>query len=91
LDVVNLTRRHLLVVTDGDNTDGPSPHEVMTALAKRPEHERPSVYFVAFDVDARRFDSIRDGGGLVLGAADADQLHATLGSLLTGKILVEGP
>jgi len=91
LDSSGLTRRHLLVVTDGENTDGYKPADVMKALARRPEQERPSVYFVAFDVAASRFSGVRDGGGLVLEAANAADLDATLNSLLTGRILVEGP
>jgi hypothetical protein len=63
----------------------------MRALARRPEQERPSVYFVAFDIAASRFDAVREAGGLVLGAANAEELDKTLGALLTGKILVEGP
>jgi hypothetical protein len=64
---------------------------VMTALGKRPEAERPSVYFVAFDIAASRFDGVREGGGLVLEAANATELTRTLDFLLNGKILVEGP
>lgn len=91
LDRVGLSRRHLLVVTDGENTDGHRPGDVMAALGRRPEAERPSVYFVAFDIEARRFNTVRDSGGLVLAAANARELNDTLDSLLSGKILVEGP
>jgi len=91
LDQVGLSRRHLLVVTDGENTDGFAPDDVMTALGKRPEAERPSVYFVAFDIAASRFDGVRNAGGLVLEAANATELTRTLDFLLNGKILVEGP
>jgi Mg-chelatase subunit ChlD len=91
LDRSRLSRRHLLVVTDGENTDGYEPADVMTALGKRPEAERPSVYFVAFDIAASRFDGVREGGGLVLEAANATELNRTLDFLLNGKILVEGP
>jgi Mg-chelatase subunit ChlD len=91
LDSSGLTRRHLLVVTDGENTDGYKPADVMAALARRPEQERPSIYFVAFDIEASRFSAVRDGGGLVLAAGNATELDTTLNSLLTGKILVEGP
>jgi len=91
LDASGLTRRHLLVVTDGENTDGYKPSDVMAALARRPEQERPSIYFVAFDIEASRFSAVRDGGGLVLSAGNAAELDATLNALLTGKILVEGP
>jgi Mg-chelatase subunit ChlD len=89
LDATGLTRRHLLLVTDGENTDGYDPDRVAAAIARRPEAERPSIYFVAFDIDARRFDDVRDAGALVLGAANARELNDTLDSLLRGKILIE--
>jgi hypothetical protein len=76
-------------VTDGENTDGYRPADVMTALARRPESERPSVYFVAFDIAAARFEAVKNAGGLVLAAANAQELTSTLDYLLTGKILVE--
>jgi hypothetical protein len=89
LDATGLTRRHLLVVTDGENTDGPAPARVAAAIGRRPEAERPSIYFVAFDIDENRFNAVRDAGGLVLGANNAVELTATLDALLRGKILVE--
>lgn len=89
LDATGLARRHLLVVTDGQNTTGVPPEWVATAIGKRPELERPSIYFVAFDIDANRFNAIRETGGLVLAAANARELTETLDTLLRGKILVE--
>jgi len=89
LDKTGLTRRHLLVVTDGENTDGVEPDRVAVAIGKRPEIERPAIYFVAFDVDAGRFNTVRNAGGLVLSASNATELNSTLDSLLRGKILVE--
>lgn len=89
LDQTGFARRHLLVVTDGENTDGFRPGDVMAALNRRPESERPSVYFVAFDIAAARFEAVKNAGGLVLAAANAQELTDTLDYLLTGKILVE--
>ena len=89
LDRTGLTRRHLLLVTDGENTDGHDPVKVAAAINRRPEAERPSIYFVAFDIEASRFDGVRNAGGLVLGAANARELNTTLDDLLRGKILVE--
>ncbi|HXW08115.1 MAG TPA: vWA domain-containing protein [Vicinamibacterales bacterium] len=89
LDATGLTRRHLLLVTDGENTDGYRPERVAAAIARRPESERPSIYFVAFDVEASRFAGIRDHGGLVLSASNAAELNETLDMLLRGRILVE--
>lgn len=89
LDATGLSRRHLLMVSDGENTDGFKPEEVAAAIGRRPEAERPSIYFVAFDVDASRFNGLRDAGGLVLSAANARELNDTLDMLLKGKILLE--
>jgi Mg-chelatase subunit ChlD len=89
LDATGLSRKHLLIVSDGENTDGFRPHEVATAIARRPENERPSFYFVAFDIEARRFNALREAGGLVLSAASAKQLNDTLDMLLKDNILVE--
>ena len=63
----------------------PSPR----AIGKRPDAERPSIYFVAFDVEANRFARVRDAGGLVLSAANATELNTTLDTLLSDKILIE--
>lgn len=89
LDATGLSRRHLLVVTDGENTGGYEPHRVAAAIGRRPDVERPSIYFVAFDVAASRFERVKDAGGLVLAAANARELNTTLDTLLRGEILVE--
>jgi von Willebrand factor type A domain len=89
LDATGLSRRHLLVVTDGENTHGVRPEEVTAAIGRRAEAERPSIYLVAFDVDASQFNRVRDAGALVMAAGDAKQLTETLDGLLRGKILVE--
>lgn len=89
LDATGLSRRHLLVVTDGDNTNGFAPDVVTAAINRRPETERPSIYVVAFDIEARRFERVRDAGALLLGASNARELNATLDSLLRGQILIE--
>jgi len=89
LDATGLARRHLLVVTDGENTDGFAPGDVAAGIGRRPEAERPSIYFVAFDIDANRFNRVREHGGLVLAAANGRELNNTLDTLLRGSILVE--
>ena len=91
LDATGMARRHILVVTDGENNVGYSPGDVANALTQIPEEERASLYFVAFDVAADRFTSVKDAGGLVLAAASGSDLKQTLDFVLTGKILVEQP
>lgn len=46
-------------------------------------------YFVAFDVDASRFDFLKEVNGEVLGAANGIALKAGLDSIYRGKILAE--
>ena len=89
LDATGLARRHLLVITDGENTDGPEPGDVVLAIGRRPEAERPSVYFVAFDIEASRFKDVQTAGGLLLSAASGKALGETIDTLLRGNILIE--
>ena len=89
LDETGLSRRHLLMISDGENTDSFAPEAVAAAIGRRPEAERPSIYFVAFDIEAQRFSRLRDAGSLVLGAANARELNDTLDMLLKGRILLE--
>jgi hypothetical protein len=79
------------VITDGENTRGYSPGDVTRVISSQNEADRASIYFVAFDVEASKFNSVRDSGGLVLPASDEIELKGTLDYLLTGKILAEQP
>jgi Mg-chelatase subunit ChlD len=91
LDATGLRRRHLLVVTDGENTDGVSPVEVARVMERQDENLRAPLYFVAFDVGADAFEGVKQHGGLVLPAKDGRELASTLDSLLSDRILVEAP
>lgn len=91
LDATGRTRQHIIVVTDGQNTEGYEPQDVMNAISRLPEENRTNVYFIAFDISEDRFTSIRDGGGLVMAAADGRELEQALDYVLTGKILAEQP
>jgi len=91
LDATGLSKKHILVITDGDNTVGYSPADVTQILAGKSDTARASVYFVAFDIAASRFNSVRDAGGLVLAASNETDLKGTLDYVLSGKILAEQP
>jgi hypothetical protein len=91
LDLTGMSRCHILVVTDGKNNTGYSPGAVANAIARQPGEDQTSVYFVAFDVRADRFDAVKDAGGLVLEAANERELNQTMDFILTGRILVEQP
>jgi len=81
-------RKYILVVTDGENTEGTSPRRVAREIAQRSEGA-VRMYFVAFDVDADRFEFVREVRGEVVGASNGDALRARLDEIYRGKILSE--
>ena len=83
-----MIRKYILVVTDGENTDGRPPREVAQQIAQRSEGA-VRQYFVAFDVDAKNFAFLRDVHGEVLSAANGVTLRASLDTIYRGKILAE--
>ena len=91
LDRTGLKRRHLLVVTDGENTDGSDPAVVARVLERQKDDIRAPLYFVAFDVDANAFDGVKKAGGLLLSAKSSSELAGTFDELLSEQILVEAP
>jgi hypothetical protein len=86
-----LTRKHVLVITDGQNTSGPTPATVMPQLKRLAEEKQTglSVHFVAFDVNAGDFGDVKKLGATVVGAADETQLNQQLEFILEKKILLE--
>ncbi len=86
-----LSHKHVLVITDGINTAGPSPAEVLPKLKKLATEKGTTlaVHFVAFDVEAKVFDSVKKQGATVVGAADETQLNSQLQYILQRKILLE--
>lgn len=82
-----MARKHVLIITDGVNTVGPSPAAVLPKL--KAKDAGLSVHFVAFDVDAKLFDPVKRLGATVVAAADEKQLDAQLDYILQKKILLE--
>lgn len=89
LNKAALKKQFMIVITDGENTTGRSPEEVMTALHALPENQRASVYLVAFDVAAKVFEPLVKQGASVAEAQDAKSLQSALDYILYEKILVE--
>ena len=81
-------RKYILVVTDGENTQGVSPRRIAREINRRSEGA-VRMYFVAFDIDAERFEFVRDVRGEVVGADNGDALRARLDEIYRGKILSE--
>jgi Mg-chelatase subunit ChlD len=83
-------RKYLLVVTDGDNTNGRPPEEVAREIFQKSEGA-VQVYFVAFDTSPQKFAFLKDVGGDVIGAGTGTELRQALDGIYQGKILAEAP
>lgn len=88
-----LSRKHVLIITDGINTLGPAPAAVMPRLQRQAERQQTSVsvHFVAFDVDAGVFSGVKRLGADVVSASDETQLDTQLNFILQNQILLEKP
>jgi hypothetical protein len=86
-----LSRKHVLIITDGMNTAGPAPGAVLPHLQRLAAEKGAafSVHFIAFDVDAKDFNSVKKQGATVVSAADEKQLNTQLDFILQQKILLE--
>ena len=80
-------KRHVLVITDGENTAGPDPATVIADL--RAKGEEIAFHFIAFDLNANVFRSIQELGATVVSAADEEELNKQVQFILEEKILLE--
>jgi len=81
-------RKYLLVVTDGENTNGRSPDDVARDIWRKSEGG-VQTYFVAFDTSPEKFAFLKDVGGDVIGAGTGAELRTALDGIYQGKILAE--
>ena len=91
LDAKGFSKRHILVITDGKNTTGYSPEDVTRVISASGRKRSRFNLLCGFRRGGDKFNSVRDSGGLVLGASNETDLKGTLDYLLTGKILAEQP
>lgn len=86
-----LTRKHVLVITDGISNIGPNPDTVLAGLQKDAGQKQTevAVHFVAFDVDAKVFAGVKKLGATVVSASNESQLNTQLEFILEKKILLE--
>lgn len=83
-------RKYLLVVTDGENTSGRAPDQVVREIWRKSEGA-VSIFFVAFDTSTDKFSFLKDAGGDVIGAGTGGELRTALDGIYQGKILAEAP
>lgn len=85
--------KHLLVLTDGENTTGVTPLAALTSLQKQNQtREQPIfVHVLALDIPPHIFASLKKSGATLIGASDEKQLQSQLDFILETQILVEAP
>lgn len=84
-------RKHVIIITDGENTSGPDPAIVLPQVQKEAERKQAfiGVHFIAFDIAAKVFDRVKANGATVLAAANETQLQNQLAFILENKVLLE--
>ena len=81
-------RKHLVCVTDGQNTVATPPEIIASQLHAQTKGD-VEIHFVAFDTAAGQFDFLKNVNGSVVEAADGSQLESRLVDLYEKRILVE--
>lgn len=83
--------RHLLVLTDGANTDGRKPDAALDMIQQAAARKQTPVFthIIALDIAPAVFAALQKRGATLIGAADEQQLHAQFDFILEEKILVE--
>jgi hypothetical protein len=81
-------RKYILVVTDGENTEGADPAEIAAEIERRSEGA-VRLFLVAFDVEGDKFGFVSHVRGTLVEARDAVALRAGLDTLYRGRILAE--
>ncbi len=94
-DVLNspMPHKHVLIITDGENTVGPDPAAILPSVNKSAEKQQTTVFvhFIAFDVNAKVFNGVKNQGASVASAADEKELNSQLDFILQNQILLEKP
>ncbi len=85
--------KHLLVLTDGENTAGTTPIAALTSLQKQSQGQDQTIFVhvLALDISPSVFASLQKAGATLIGASDEKQLQSQLDFILETQILVEAP
>jgi len=84
----NVKSKHIMVITDGDNTAGPTPYKSITLL-KEDKNNVFSTYFIAFDINASVFNSVKELGCKVFSASNGKELEKQINTIVKEEILLE--
>jgi von Willebrand factor type A domain len=88
LKPVHCERQYILCITDGQNTQGTHPRDVVPGIHKESDG-KVEIHFIAFDVDGKLFDFATPYNGHVESAANKEQLEAELTKIFQKRILLE--
>ncbi|MET0262326.1 MAG: hypothetical protein ABW223_05470, partial [Rariglobus sp.] len=85
--------KHLLVLSDGQNSNGPEPEDILDLLQKDAEKQQTPlfVYVIALGIKPSVFKALKDRGATLIGASDEKQLQTQLDFILENQILLEAP
>ncbi|MCG3136815.1 MAG: hypothetical protein HJJLKODD_00651 [Phycisphaerae bacterium] len=81
-------RKHIICITDGENTSGPAPARVARQLYQQTGGE-VELHFIAFDISARYFSFVPEVSGHVVEAASGAILQQQLSYIYEKQILAE--
>lgn len=90
LNASGCTRQHIVCITDGENTSGPSPDRIAEAFHQATNGE-VAIHFVAFDIDAKKFRFLERVNGRAVEASDEAELQMQLTEIYDKRILAEAP
>ncbi len=85
--------KHLLVLTDGANSSGIEPENVLDLLrADSEKNQTPLfVHVIALGIKPSIFKALKERGATLIGASDEKQLQTQLDFILENQILLEAP
>jgi uncharacterized protein YegL len=88
-------KRAIIVMTDGENNAGAPPEGVARAIKENHNTAKATtagteLFLVAFDVNARAFDGVKQAGAAVKAAHDQKSLQAMFQTVVE-EILLESP
>jgi hypothetical protein len=83
----SITRRNVMVITDGINNVGPNPEHFVAQYKK--DNSSLGFHFITFDVAANEFKTLKDLGCTVVESFNEKELNEKLNYVLETKILLE--
>ena len=81
-------RKHIVCITDGENTSGPAP-ELVARRYHAATQGAVAIHMVAFDTSSERFRFLQEVNGAVVQANDEVELHSRLLEIYDRRIFAE--